>query len=89
MPLYKILRNVGDISPEDLDAAAFRAIVCAGQFTGLRWQRSFWNAEAGTIECLYEAENVRDLEEHARISRIPCDAVSEVREILPQTYLNG
>lgn len=89
MALYKILRNVGEISAEDMDAAAFRAIVCASQFTGLKWHRSYWNEATGYIECLYEAESVRDLEEHARISRIPFDEASEVKELLPETYING
>jgi len=33
--------------------------------------------------------NAEQLEEHARVSRIPCDEVREVTEMLPDTYLHG
>lgn len=89
MSLYRIRRDVGEISAEDMDAAAFRAIVCAPQFPGVKWHRSFWDKEAGFIECFYEANEVRDLEAHAKASRIPCDDVREVTELLPETYLHG
>jgi hypothetical protein len=89
MPLYRIRRQVGDISQEDMDAAAFRAILCAPQFPGLRWQRSYWDREGGRIDCLYEASSLRDIEEHARVARIPCDEIREVSEMLPETYVNG
>lgn len=89
MALYRIRRNVGAVTKEDMDASAFRAIVCAVQFPGLKWQRSFWDQEAGEMDCFYEARNPSDLEEHARVARIPCDEVHEVNEILPETYVNG
>ncbi len=89
MPLYTIRRNIGEISREELDAASFRAIVCAPQFPGLKWVRSFWDQAGGHVDCLYEATDPRQLEEHARVSRIPCDEVREVSELLPETYLHG
>ncbi|MEO8540501.1 MAG: nickel-binding protein [bacterium] len=89
MALYRIRRNVGDISKEDMDAASMRAIVCAVQFPGLKWHRSYWDREAGNLDCLYEASDPTHLEEHARVSRIPCDEVREVTEVLPETYLHG
>ena len=89
MALYRIRRDVGEISNEDMDAAAFRAILCAPQFPGVKWHRSFWDKEAGRIDCIYEANNVNDLEAHAKASRIPCDAVIEVTGLLPETYLHA
>jgi hypothetical protein len=89
MPLYRIRRDVGEISREDLDAASFRAIVCAPQFPGLKWVRSYWDQEAGRLDCIYDAVNPEQLEEHARVARIPCDDVREVTEMLPDTYLHG
>lgn len=89
MPLYRIHRDVGDISQEDLDAASFRAIMCAPQFPGLKWVRSYWDQEAGRLDCIYDAANPQQLEEHARVSRIPCDEVCEVTEMLPDTYRHG
>lgn len=89
MPLYRIRRDVGAISPEDMDAAAFRAIVCAPQFPGLRWRTSFWDRDGGRMDCLYEANDATQIEAHARVARIPCDEVREVFELLPDTFVNG
>ena len=89
MTLYSIRRNVGDITKEDMDAAAFRAIVCAVQFPGLKWHRSYWNQASGYMDCIYEADRPEHLEEHARVARIPCDDVRPVTEIIPETYVNG
>jgi hypothetical protein len=89
MPLFHIRRDVGDISQEDVDAAALRAILCAPQFSGLKWQRSFWDKEAGRLDCYYEAANKHDVLDHARVARIPCDEVHEVQELLPEPYLHG
>ena len=89
MPLFKIRRDVGDITQEEMDAAALRAILCAPQFPGMRWHRSYWDREAGRVDCLYEALTLRDIEEHARVSRIPCDEIRPVDEMLPETYING
>lgn len=89
MALYRIRRNVGEMSTEEMDAAAFRALVCAVQFPGLKWERSYWDKSGGYIDCYYEAPSVRAIEEHARVSRIPCDEIAVVDELVPATYLNG
>lgn len=89
MPLYSIRRRLGENTQEDLDAAVFRAIVCAFQFDGLEWQRSFWNKEAGEVNCIYEAQEPGQIEEHARVSRISCDSIVEVREVRPEPYIHG
>ncbi|MGE0599554.1 MAG: nickel-binding protein [Dehalococcoidia bacterium] len=89
MALYRIQRNLGEKSQAEIDAAALRAIVCAPQFPGVKWHRSFWDEDAGRLDCFYEANSIADLEEHSRVSRIPCDEVSEVTEILPETYVHG
>lgn len=89
MPLYRIRRDVGKMREDEVDAAAVRAIVCAPQFPGVKWHRSYWDREAGHLDCIYEANKVTDLEEHARAARIPCDQVYEVTEILPETYIHG
>lgn len=89
MPLYRIRREIGDVTQEEMDAASFRAIVCAPQFPGLKWHRSYWDRQAGLLDCFYEAENAAQLEEHSRVSRIPCDGVQEVAEVLPDTYMHG
>jgi len=89
LALYSIRRYVGEMTQEDMDAAAFRAIVCAVQFPGLKWHTSYWNQSAGYMDCIYEAATPAHVEEHARVARIPCDAIAEVRLVQPQTYVNG
>ena len=89
MPLYSVNRKVGQISQEEIDASGFRAIVCAFQFAGLRWHRSYWDVAAGQLNCIYEAENTHQIEEHSRVARIPCDSVFEVREVRPEPYIHG
>jgi hypothetical protein len=87
MPLYRIMRNVGDLTEEEMDAAAIRAIVCAPQFPGLKWIRSYWDRETGRVDCVYEATGPEQLQEHAATARIPCDDVRPVHEMLPEAYL--
>lgn len=89
MPLYRIRRDVGPATQEDIDAASFRAIVCAPQFPGLKWIRSYWDPAAERIDCYYEAAGPEQLQRHAELSRIPCDEVSEVVPVLPETYVRG
>ncbi len=89
MPLYSINRSVGPISQEEIDASGFRAIVCAFQFEGLKWHHSYWNVESGYLNCIYEAVDPSQIEEHSRVARLPCDSVVEVREVRPEPYIHG
>lgn len=89
MPLYSIRRHLGPISQDELDASAFRAIVCSFQFEGLKWHRSYWDRQGEEITCIYEAQTPRQLEEHSRVSRIPCDSIAEVKEVRPEPYIHG
>jgi hypothetical protein len=86
MPLFAIRRDVGQISPEDVDAAGLRATICAAAFTGLRWKSSYWDPARGELRCYYEARNAKDIEEHSLRSAIPCDEIVEVNEIMPEAY---
>jgi hypothetical protein len=89
MPLYSIRRDVPGATREDVDASAFRAVVCAYEYEGLRWIRSFWDEHKEQILCLYEALSPEQLEDHARRSRIPCDEVREVEELTPKMYVGS
>jgi len=89
MKLYSVRRNVGVMSQEEMDAAAFRAIVCAAQFPGLKWRHSYWNPPGGYMDCIYEADDAGQLADHAKAARIPCDAVVEVQQVTPETYVAG
>lgn len=87
MPMFAIRRNVVGLSDEEIDAAGYRAVVCAIEYDGLRWLRSIYDRERGQLLCLYEARSEAEIREHALRSRIPCDEVREVEEILPDPYL--
>lgn len=83
MPLFCIRRDVHELTQADLDAAALRAVMCEAQFDGMKWLHSYLNRAAGSLDCYYEAASERDLRDHARVARIPCDAVWEVEAVLP------
>lgn len=87
MPLYKIRREVTGAGRDEIDASGFRAVICGYEYEGLRWIRSYWDEEAGQLHCLYEAVDEEQIRDHARRSRIPCDEVSEVVELLPHLYV--
>ena len=86
MALYQVVRQLGAISPEEIDAAAFRAIACLPAFDGLSWVRSYYDAATSNMFCFYEAKNAEHIKEHAKLARIPCDEVVEVTEYLPDAY---
>lgn len=86
MALYRVERHVGAISAADLDAAGYRSAACLPHFVGLSWVRSYFDPTAELLTCYYEAERPEDIRQHAQMAHIPCDAVSEVTEYLPDTY---
>ena len=86
MPPYMIRRDVGQVSQEDVDAAAYRAITCAFHFSEMRWIKSYWDREAGVIRCIYEARTANDIYEHAARARIDCNEVKEVTELGPELH---
>ena len=86
MALYRIERHVGAVTPEEIDAAAFRAVACLPNFANLRWVRSYFDAQAQQFTCYYEADSAEDIRRHAQLAQIPCDHVAEVTEYLPSQY---
>jgi hypothetical protein len=87
MPTYSIRRIVGNISRDDVDAAAIRSLWCLANFPQVRWIRSTWDEGRGEINCLYEAPNVEVIREHAVSANLPCDEVREVDIIDPDDYV--
>lgn len=86
MPLFNILRKVPGMTRAGVDAAAFRALTCTYDYDDLRWVRSYWDEALGELRCIYEARDAGQVRDHARRSRIPCDDVREITEILPAEY---
>ncbi|MCC6381408.1 MAG: DUF4242 domain-containing protein [Dehalococcoidia bacterium] len=89
MALFVVRRNVEGLGQEDIDAAAYRAIMCSYEYPGMKWHRSYWDSALGVLDCVYEAHDADEIREHAKRSRIPCDDVRPVEEIDPTTYLSG
>lgn len=89
MALFQIRRKVGEISEDDLNAAALRSIWCLSDYPGVRWLNSLWDKDAGELHCLYEAHNADQIRSHAEAARIPCDDIKEVSFIDPGEYLHG
>ncbi len=74
-------------SLEDVEAAGLRAAFCTYAFDGdVRWVRSYFDAAAGEIHCIYEARRPEQLRRHSELAHIPCDEVVEVTEIPAQRF---
>lgn len=86
MPLFLIRRNVPGMDQGEIDAAGYRAIMCAYEYPGMKWHRSYWDRQRGVLECLYECQDEAEVRSHAERSRIPCDDVREVVIIDPVAY---
>jgi hypothetical protein len=87
MPLFKIRRAMPGVTPEEVESAGLRAAFCTYAFDGeVRWVRSYFDAAASEIHCIYEATSPEQLQRHAALAHLPCDEVVEVTEILAQGF---
>lgn len=87
MPRYIIERNVGSITPQELEAASRRSIAVIGEMDGVIWIKSYVSHAEGKIYCEYDAPDERAIREHARRAGLPVDKISEVAlEISPAMF---
>ena len=87
MPKYIVVRTMGQLTDDDIEAASLRSLEAAAQTPGVRWIRSYYSAEEGKLYCEYEAPSVELIFEHARRAQIPIDYASEVvRELEPSMF---
>jgi hypothetical protein len=87
MPLFKIRRAMPGASMQDVEAAGLRAAFCTYAFGGeVRWHRSYFDAAAGEIHCIYEATSPEQLQRHAALAHLSCDEVVEVTEVLAHAF---
>jgi hypothetical protein len=87
MPRYLIERNLPLGTTEaDIDDAARRAVAVNSAMDGVRWIHSNLAVDRSKWFCEYEASSPAALREAARLAEIPCDTITEVREIHPDTY---
>lgn len=87
MPRYIIERDVGTLTPAELDAAARRSLSAITEMDGVVWIRSYVSYAEGKIYCEYDAPDEEAVREHARRAGIPADRIAEVAlEISPAMF---
>lgn len=87
MPRYVIERNLPlGLTEGDIDAAARRIVAVNSTIDGVRWIHSNLAVDRSKFFDEYEATSPAALQEAARLAEVPCDTITEVREIHPDTY---
>jgi hypothetical protein len=88
MPRYIIERNVGTLTPEQLEASGRLSNAVLTEMSGVVWVKSYVSYSEGKIYCEYMAPNPEAVLEHARRCGIPADRISEVSlEISPEMFV--
>ena len=87
MPRYVVLRALGDVSPEALEAAADNATrVREAQFPEITWEHSHITRTGDGVMayCVYAAPSPQHLRDHAAAAGLPADVVQEIEhELVP------
>lgn len=86
MPKYVVVRSVGEVSDEEMEAAALRSLQALDQLPEVRWVRSYYSSEEGKLYCEYEAPSVELVYEHARRASLPIDYCTVVQELEPAMF---
>jgi hypothetical protein len=88
MPHYIIERNVGQLTPEQLQAAGRTSNQVLADMPEVVWVKSYVSDAEGKIYCEYIAPNPEAVLEHARRSGIPAHRISEVSlQINPSMFM--
>jgi hypothetical protein len=88
MPRYLVHRALGDVSDEQLEAAADRSRrVRDEQFPEIEWEHSHIVRDDGgglTSYCVYAAPTVQHVRDHAAAAGLPADGVQVIeRDLVP------
>jgi hypothetical protein len=87
MPRYLVRRTLGDVSPDDLEAAAANSRrVRDEQFPDLEWEHSHVvrTGDGLTSYCVYAAPAADRVRDHAAAAGLPADDVSVIEhELVP------
>lgn len=87
MPRYIIERDVGEVTQEELEAAARKSNQVLSDMPDVVWIKSYFSEAEGKIYCEYDAPNPEAIREHARRAGLPADKISEVAlEISPSMF---
>lgn len=88
MPRFVIERNLPPgLSEADVEKVARRAAAVNSTLPEVRWIRSHLAMDRSKLFCEYEAPSEEVIRYAAQLAEIPCDVVTEVREVRPETYL--
>ena len=88
MPHYIIERNVGQLTPDQLQAAGRTSNQVLADMPEVVWVKSYVSDAEGKIYCEYIAPNPEAVLEHARRSGIPAHRISEVSlQINPSMFM--
>jgi hypothetical protein len=84
MPKYVIERplpGAGSLSADELNAISKKSNeVLAGMGSRAKWQQSYVTDDK--IYCVYVADNVEAVREHAKAGGFPCETVSAVSAVI-------
>jgi hypothetical protein len=88
MPRYIIERDVGRLSPQQLNAAGRSSNGVLATMPDVVWVKSYVSDTEGKIYCEYIAPDPEAVLEHARRSGLPANRISEVSlEISPAMFI--
>lgn len=85
MPLFLIERQF--VEAFEVEPAGVAAIRKINADVGVTWVFSFLSADRKKTYCLYEATSAEAVREAARRANLPADAVIEVTELRPETFV--
>jgi Protein of unknown function (DUF4242) len=86
MSKYLVIRTVGEMSEEELEATVNRGMEVLDQVPGVRWVRSYYSAEEGKIYCEYEAPSAEAVLEYTRMVDLPLERYTVVQNLEPSMF---
>jgi hypothetical protein len=85
MALFVIERNFAE--QLNLTADTARLVSEVNRDVGVHWLFSFLSADKKKTYCLYEAPNIEAIREAARRAQMPADAIVEVTQLRPESFV--
>lgn len=88
MPRYIVERNMGAMTPEDIEATGRKSTEALAQIDGVVWIRSYISHAEGKVYCEYDAPSREAVMEVSRLAGLPVDRISEINlEISPTMFM--
>ena len=86
MPKYLLVREVGELTEEDMKAGFDRVEEIGKQIPDVHWIRSYYSAAEGKLYCEYEAPSLELLYEFERRVGMPIDHAMVVQNLEPSMF---